>query len=570
MSRGDVLRRRGGVGLVCVVALGCGLFGTASASAAVIHVTTIGDDAMAGDGSVSLREAITAINTGNSPPNSDVTAQSPGTFGSGDTIDFNIPATGLQTIMVGNGSGLALPTMVKPVSIDGTSQPGYSSGGVPLIALNGSLAGAGANGFNFGTGSANSNVKAVAIGDFNGDGIADIVTAVSVQSNDVGVFPNGSAFSPAPNGGGIFINNANSFTIGGGSTLNGNVIGDNAGFGINVTGSGASGQIASNGIGVDENGNAYYNGGVGLQFGGGVTSGSVNVFGNQFGFNAANPAVVPGPIDLSFSAFYGVGPTIIAPGSDGATFPPGAFVPSGGGFQQQFSVTGGQPNQNYLAILDFFNCSGSLISAPLTNFASTVQAGANGNGSDYFTVPSMQSGSPLIFGGSTLGTTGLANPCIKPQPSPTPTPTPTPGPTINGVLYSPLGGSKSTFPERWDPKTGRFVAVVTNFNPVTNDDTLNTTLIGFDASPRAVLSKKKKHKKMDRYVLKPVTVTLGPGQHTTVQIPLTTAAKRYVASRTGKKITVDLVATVKDAAGQVNRFERKGQVKITKKKGKKH
>src|SRR5262249_12014239 len=58
---------------------------------ALITVTTTSDDLTPNDGSVSLREAITAINAGNDLGDPDILAQNPGTFGTNDTIRFNIP-----------------------------------------------------------------------------------------------------------------------------------------------------------------------------------------------------------------------------------------------------------------------------------------------------------------------------------------------------------------------------------------------------------------------------------------------------------------------------------------------
>ena len=52
-----------------------------SALAATVTVTTIADDLTPNDASVSLCEAITAINAGNDLADPDITAQSPGTFG---------------------------------------------------------------------------------------------------------------------------------------------------------------------------------------------------------------------------------------------------------------------------------------------------------------------------------------------------------------------------------------------------------------------------------------------------------------------------------------------------------
>src|SRR5437660_8063771 len=61
---------------------------------AVIFVTTTADDLTPNDGSVSLREAITAINAGTDLGDADIMNQNPGTFGGNDTINFGIPQPG--------------------------------------------------------------------------------------------------------------------------------------------------------------------------------------------------------------------------------------------------------------------------------------------------------------------------------------------------------------------------------------------------------------------------------------------------------------------------------------------
>src|SRR5437763_1299110 len=84
---------------------------------AVITVTTTSDDLTPNDESVSLREAIAAINAGNDLGDPNITAQNPGTFGTNNTINFNIPGAGVRTINVGtdaSASGIPLPTITKP------------------------------------------------------------------------------------------------------------------------------------------------------------------------------------------------------------------------------------------------------------------------------------------------------------------------------------------------------------------------------------------------------------------------------------------------------------------------
>src|SRR3954464_3742318 len=114
---------------------------------ATVTVTTAADDLTANDGSVSLREAITAINAGNDLGDPNIIAQAPGTFGTNDTINFNIAGGGVKTI---NVTGVPLPTLVKPVFINGYTQ-GVSTANtlanadnaVLLVELNGAGAGAG-------------------------------------------------------------------------------------------------------------------------------------------------------------------------------------------------------------------------------------------------------------------------------------------------------------------------------------------------------------------------------------------------------------------------------------------
>ena len=76
---------------------------------ATITVTSAGD-AIAADSGVTLREAITSINNG-ADLNADVVAS--GAYGTNDTIEFNIPGAGVQTINVGGSGDGALPALTK-------------------------------------------------------------------------------------------------------------------------------------------------------------------------------------------------------------------------------------------------------------------------------------------------------------------------------------------------------------------------------------------------------------------------------------------------------------------------
>nr|MBA2524367.1 hypothetical protein [Pyrinomonadaceae bacterium] len=99
-----------------------------------------------------------------------------------DNIVFNIP-TGPFVINI----TAALPTITDPVTIDGTTQPGFS--GTPIVQLNGSLAGKGPNGFVLSAG--NSVVRGLGISgfDFNPNQFDPVTqdgggAGVSVRSNN--------------------------------------------------------------------------------------------------------------------------------------------------------------------------------------------------------------------------------------------------------------------------------------------------------------------------------------------------------------------------------------------------
>ena len=85
---------------------------------------------------------------------------------SADTITFNIPGAGVRTIT----PLTPLPSVVFPVVINATTQPGYA--GTPLIELNGASAGAGANGFTLNA--TNVTIRGFKITGFGAAGVAII------------------------------------------------------------------------------------------------------------------------------------------------------------------------------------------------------------------------------------------------------------------------------------------------------------------------------------------------------------------------------------------------------------
>jgi CSLREA domain-containing protein len=105
---------------------------------ATLTVNTTADE-NSPDATLSLREAIEIANgtlafSALSPQEQ---AQVSGSMATPDTIAFDIPGSGTQTIVLGS----PLPALAQAVTIDGTTQPGYSATAPPLIVLDGSQAG---------------------------------------------------------------------------------------------------------------------------------------------------------------------------------------------------------------------------------------------------------------------------------------------------------------------------------------------------------------------------------------------------------------------------------------------
>lgn len=95
---------------------------TVRLAAATITVNGTGDT-IAADGACTLREALAAANTNAAV--GDCPAGTPGL----DRIHFSIGAGGPQMILLST----PLPVIVEPVTIDGTTQPGFS--GTPLVSV---------------------------------------------------------------------------------------------------------------------------------------------------------------------------------------------------------------------------------------------------------------------------------------------------------------------------------------------------------------------------------------------------------------------------------------------------
>src|SRR5438128_1522725 len=257
-----------------------------STSAATITVTTTADDITPNDGSVSLREAITAINAGNDLGDPDIVAENPGSFGANDTIKFSQPGQ----INVANS---ALPNIVQPMMIQGTMALG-----APSTVLNGSGAGPNANGLDIQLGaqvfSSGVTIEGLVINNFSGNGIVvgpNNVTGpglnpVVITRNYIGT--NAAATAVMANQqSGILIDATNSNNSGlsaSNSLITINVISGNGQDGVRITASNgvaAGNTLTANFIGGNDGSTALLpNGGDGVFVAASGNNIGNNVFGN--------------------------------------------------------------------------------------------------------------------------------------------------------------------------------------------------------------------------------------------------------------------------------------------------
>jgi photosystem II stability/assembly factor-like uncharacterized protein len=171
-----------------------------------------------------------------------------------DTIIFNIPSTGVQTISPTS----PLPVITEAVVIDAATQPGYA--GTPLVELDGSTVGVSASGLRITGG--NSVVRGLTINRFPDSGIALLTGGNNrIEGNFIGTNAAGTVARPN-RGGGITLSSSSSNLIGGTTAAARNVISGNAYSGISLIG--ASNQIKGNFIGTDATGTAKIGNGRGI------------------------------------------------------------------------------------------------------------------------------------------------------------------------------------------------------------------------------------------------------------------------------------------------------------------
>ncbi|MCA9063345.1 MAG: DUF4347 domain-containing protein, partial [Planctomycetaceae bacterium] len=242
------------------------------------------------DGHISLREAITATNN---------TAN---LGGIPDEIHFDITTalvSGTHTISLAS----ALPTITEAVVINGTTDADFS--GTPSIQIDGTSAGATADGLTLGAGSDGSTIRGLIINRFGHSGI--LVTGSgnnTLAGNYIGTDVTGTT-GPGNGWSGITLSNgASGNSIGGTSIGDRNLVSGNTLNGIALSGAGTDGNlIIGNYVGVNAAGSgSVANGGNGIQI---SNSASGNIIG---GDTTAERNI------LSGNTGYGL--RIVSPGTD--------------------------------------------------------------------------------------------------------------------------------------------------------------------------------------------------------------------------------------------------------------
>ena len=134
-----------------------------------------------------------------------------------DTIDFDIPGAGPHTITI----AASWPIITQPVTIDGTSQPGYAD--TPLIEFDGGNNSFTGLSFNINTGQ--SLVRGLAINRWQTAVETRSGVNLSLEDNYIGVSPDG--VTARPNGSGVVL-------LGGTGEITGNVISGNSQVGLSL------------------------------------------------------------------------------------------------------------------------------------------------------------------------------------------------------------------------------------------------------------------------------------------------------------------------------------------------
>jgi hypothetical protein len=175
-----------------------------------------------------------------------------------DTINFNIPGTGVKTISPQTN----LPNIIDPVTINGFSQPGSSGNTLsrgtnakPMIEINGSGVTGTTTPTGLRLGAPDSTVQGLVINRFNGSaggaGVSIFAERVILQQNFIGTDPTGT--QDLGNGLGVFDQGFGA-SIGGPFSVDANLISGNDEAGISARTLASNTQIAHNLIGTDKSG----------------------------------------------------------------------------------------------------------------------------------------------------------------------------------------------------------------------------------------------------------------------------------------------------------------------------
>jgi hypothetical protein len=217
----------------------------------------------------SLRQAILDSNANPGPP------------GTTNLIEFNIPGSGVHTIM----PATQLPDIVEPVMIDGytqpgsmpnTNPPGQGDNAVILIELSGAIAPPGSSGLTIDADECG--VRGLVINQFQGNAIDIGLNIIAldgiIEGNFIGTNATGTA--ALPNGGGVVLVSGRNITIGGTTPATRNLISGNIADGVGLGFTSIPNIVQGNFIGTDVTGSMAL--GNGQQ---GVTSGGGNVIGGD-------------------------------------------------------------------------------------------------------------------------------------------------------------------------------------------------------------------------------------------------------------------------------------------------
>jgi hypothetical protein len=171
--------------------------------------------------------------------------------GGPDVIEFDIPSSATPTNPHVINVSSPLPLIEEPLEIDGRTEPDYGS--LPVIEVDGSNAGADANGLEVAfslDGSGALNLYAVSIINFDGDALNLTANTNRIVDSHIGVRADG--LTAGPNGRGGFIGGTASSSV-----VTGCIISANRDQALSITTDNV--RVANSRIGVDKDGGALGN-----------------------------------------------------------------------------------------------------------------------------------------------------------------------------------------------------------------------------------------------------------------------------------------------------------------------